>query len=200
MVKIRSASVSDLHSVVNIHRKAFPDFFLTKMGPRFLKEMYSGYLRHSSGIFLVATDGNGVVGFVVGTTLPEKFFSELRKQRALSFLVCSIPGLLRNPVLVSKKLFSAIFYRGDEPEELRDGALLSSIGIVPEQFGKSIGKKLVAEFEREAFSGGSEFVFLTTDKLNNDRVNQFYKKNGYTIESSFSQVGNRQMLRYLKKR
>lgn len=200
MINIRSASINDLHSVVEVHGEAFPNFFLTRMGSGFLREMYSGYLCHSSGIFLVATDRDDIVGFVVGTTSPEKFFSDLRKKRALFFLVYSIPGLLRNPILVFKKLFSAIFYRGDKPEELIESALLSSIGVKPDYFRKSVGRSLLEGFEGEAFSKGSASVFLTTDKLNNDRVNLFYRNNGYAVESFFTQVGGRQMLRYIKKR
>lgn len=200
VTNIRSASINDLQSIVKVHGEAFPDFFLTKMGPKFLKEMYSGYLRHSSGIILVATDHKDVVGFVTGTTSPEEFFSDLRRRRAFLFLIYSIPGLLRNPILVFRKLLSAIFYRGDKPEKLMGSALLSSIGIKPAHSRKSIGKSLLKCFEDEAFLKGSEFVFLTTDKVNNDHVNSFYRNNGYSIESIFTQVHGRHMLRYIKKR
>ena len=199
-INVRCAGVSDIHSVVEAHEASFPNFFLTRMGSRFLKEMYSGYLAHPSCIFLVAIDGDQIVGFIAGTTSPDIFFPQLRKKRALYFIVYAFPALLRNPSFVFKKLFSAIFYRGDKPAELNNGALLSSIGVIPNVRGTSIGKNLLKCFENEAFSRGVEFVYLTTDKLNNERVNQFYRKNDYVVESSFMQNSVRPMLRYVKKR
>lgn len=198
-IKIRPADVSDLCSVVEVHVASFPGFFLTNMGSRFLREMYLGYLSHSTGIFLVAMNGKKVVGFVTGTTSPDIFFSELRKKRALHFLIYAIPGLLRNPVLVFKKLYSAVFYRGDEPVELSNSALLSSIGVMPNIQGKSVGKSLLNCFEKEAFSRGVEYVYLITDELNNEHVNKFYSNNDYFVESSFIQNSVRKMRRYVKK-
>lgn len=198
-IRIRRADFSDIPSVVETHKVSFPGFFLTKLGSRFLGEMYSGYLTHPSGILLVALEGKDVVGFVSGTTLPDLFFSQLRRKRALYFLVYSFPALLRNPLIVFKKLFSAIFYRGDKPTELSNGALLSSIGVLPKVQGKSVGKNLLKCFEEEVFSRGIDFVYLTTDKLNNEQVNQFYRKNDYSVESSFFQNSVRPMLRYTKK-
>jgi len=199
-LKIRSATVSDLQSIVKTHEESFPDFFLTKMGSKFLKEMYSGYLSHPSCILLVALEEEEVLGFVSGTTSPNIFFSQLRRKRAIYFLAYSLPALFRHPFLVVKKLFSAMFYQGDNPAELKNAALLSSIGVKLIAQGKSVGKNLLDSFEREAFSRGVEFIYLTTDKLDNKYVNQFYGKNGYIVESSFTQNSIRPMLRYIKKR
>lgn len=199
-IKIRKANVDDLDSVVKVHVISFPGFFLTKMGGRFLKEMYSAYVVHHSGVFFVALDDNKIVGFIAGTTSPDIFFAQLKRKRAFYFLMYSFPNLLRNPIFVFKKIFSAIYYRGDKPAELNNGTLLSSIGVIPDAQVKSVGKKLLKHFEDEAFSRGADFVYLTTDKLNNERVVQFYCNNGYIVESTFVQNKIRPMLRYFKKR
>ena len=142
LIEIRRANVSDIASVVEVHKTSFPEFFLTKMGSNFLREMYLGYLFHPSGIFYVAIVGGHIAGFVAGTISPDIFFSQLRKKRALYFFIYALPALLRNPKLVFKKLYSALFYRGDKPAELSNGALLSSIGVIPAGQGNSVGKKL----------------------------------------------------------
>lgn len=197
-MKLRLANERDIDAVTSVHLAAFPGFFLTSLGRKFLSEMYRGFLKHPSGIFFVAEEGGEVMGFAAGTSAPAVFFSELRRRRSLFFLMWALPALLRHPAVVIQKLLSAIFYRGDEPAALEAGALLSSIGVRPDVVGKSVGKKLLNYFENEAFSRGVDFIYLTTDEADNDRVNQFYKNNGYLVESTFRQGASRAMLRYIK--
>ncbi len=199
-LKIRNAVKDDLSTVIKVHALAFPGFFLTYMGYGFLKEMYSGYLTHPSGIFLVAVYDGELVGFVTGTTSPGLFFTELRRKRAFFFLLYALPGLLRRPFLVVKKLFSAMFYHGDKPAEIKNSALISSIGVAPNMQGKSVGKKLLERFEEQVFSNGVESIYLITDESNNDYVRKFYSRNHYDIESRFTQNTGRTMLRYIKRR
>jgi ribosomal protein S18 acetylase RimI-like enzyme len=198
-MKIRTATVDDVIAVARIHAVAFPNFFLTTLGDRFLRELYSGFLNHSSGIFFVADEAGTVVGFVAGTSSPDIFFSQMRQRRGIFFLLCVIPAVFRNPIVVARKLYSAVFYRGDKPAKLENCALLSSIGVMPMALGKNIGLELLGKFESEAFSRDARFVYLTTDQICNDRVNAFYRKCGYHEESRFLQQAHRPMLRYLKK-
>jgi hypothetical protein len=56
------------------------------MGKQFLKELYRGFLIEPSGLCLVEIDRKDVVGFVVGTTQFEGFFSRLLRTRWPAFL------------------------------------------------------------------------------------------------------------------
>ena len=96
------------------------------------------------------------------------------------------------------KIYGALFYKGDQPQTLRQAALLSSIGVIRNFGGKSLGGMLLAGFEHKVLSKGIYFVYLTTDQVNNDHVNSFYTKYGYKQESQFMQQGSRPMLRYIK--
>jgi len=197
-MKIRNATLDDVIAVAEIHAVAFPDFFLTTLGDKFLRELYSGFLNHSSGIFFVADEADKVIGFVAGTSSPDIFFPAMRQRRGLFFLMSAIPAVLRNPIVVVRKLYMAVFYRGDKPAEVENGALLSSVGVMPVALGKNVGRELLEQFESEAFSRGAGFVYLTTDQIENDRVNAFYRKCGYHEESRFNQQAIRPMLRYIK--
>lgn len=51
---IRKMVASYLGSVVAIHKEAFEGFFLTRMGPRFLRAYYQAVLDFEASISLVA--------------------------------------------------------------------------------------------------------------------------------------------------
>ncbi|WP_445425010.1 GNAT family N-acetyltransferase [Alishewanella sp. HL-SH06] len=196
---IRSATESDIDSVVILHIKAFEGFFLTSLGKSFLRKLYQAFLFEESGVFRVITDDDGnIIGFAAGTTSPDLFFSSLRKKKWLSFLISSIPGVLNQPIKVLRKLYHAMFYKGDKPAELLSSALLSSIAVLPEMTGKSLGKELLLDFEKQVKSMNVASLYLTTDKFGNDSVVAFYTKTGYQIESDFTQPNGRKMLRLIK--
>jgi len=198
-MQIRSAKKTDIELVVRVHCDAFSGFFLTSLGSWFLRELYSGFESHPNGIFLVAVDKEKIIGFVVGTSSPKTFFSDIRKCRGVYFFIKAMPAVIRNPVTVLRKLLGALFYRGDAPVEIEGGALISSIGVLPESSGKGCGAKLMYAFEQLATSQGAKFIYLTTDKHGNEKVNAFYKVCGYQVESCFIQSRGREMYRYMKK-
>ncbi len=197
-MKIRSAQPEDISNIVDVHIKGFEGFFLTLLGRGFLSELYKAFAFRESGVLLVLYSDDNIFGYVAGTVKPVEFYRNLRKDKAFSFFLKAIPSLLRNPYVVTKKLWYALFYKGEKPSNLSGAALLSSIAILPDSSGKYLGKKLLLEFEKSVKSLGCESLYLTTDKFGNDRVVAFYKRSGYEIESEFIQAEGRKMLRLFK--
>lgn len=196
---IRNAEIRDVPSIVSVHIAAFPRFFLTLLGAPFLTELYSSYITRELGILRVLCDEEGsVLGFAAGCVKPDVFYSKLKKDRGIFFILKIMPGLLSNPVLVVKKIWYSLFYKGDSPRGIEDAGLLSSIAVHPIHSGKALGKILLEDFEGQVQSSGPGFIFLTTDKIDNWNVVQFYKKSGYVVESEFLQSGGRIMLRFIK--
>lgn len=195
---IVKADRTDLAEVARLHVHAFPGFFLTSLGLSFLEELYAGFLSHPSGIFLLAKNDEGIAGFVAGTSDPLEFFPDLRRRRRFAFVFKAIPSVLRNPLPVCRKLLYAVRYRGEAAVTRCSGALLSSIGTTVVSRGSGVAASLILEFEKEAMARGVDFIYLTTDAEQNDRVNAFYQKNGYAVASRFQQNGRRDMLRYEK--
>lgn len=198
-MEVRQATESDIEAIVFIHIAAFQGFFLTLLGTSFLKSLYMAFLKREYGILRVAiTEQDKVVGFAAGTSLPQSFFSQLRKEQWVSFLLKALPSLLIKPTLVIKKLYFALFYKGDKPATLSDVSLLSSIAVLPDLAGKSVGKLLISDFEAQVKVAGSRALYLTTDKVGNDKVVFFYERVGYQIECEFKQPSGREMLRLIK--
>jgi ribosomal protein S18 acetylase RimI-like enzyme len=199
-MQIRNANLDDIAQIVDVHIKSFDGFFLTTLGRRFLTLLYQGFLETESGILRVSCIEQHICGFSAGSTVPETFFSDLRQKHWLKFFVAALPSLILNPIVVFKKLFHAIFYKGDGIETLQNAALLSSIAVDPHYSGKAVGSALLKDFEQQVYNkSGLEYVYLTTDKNSNDRVISFYTKALYFQDSQFSQSGKRIMLRFVKK-
>jgi ribosomal protein S18 acetylase RimI-like enzyme len=194
---LRPASLGELPRIVAAHQAAFPGFFLTLLGPRFLRELYAGFLTAGSSICYVAENGGECLGFVVGTTEPAGFFKRLLARRWHAFLYAGLPFLISHPVSVSERFLAALFFRGDLPAVITDGTLLSSIAVLPSAKGRGIGWALVEKFCAEAEARGSGYVYLVTDENDNHGANRFYRKCGFSLDGSSRRKSGRVMNRYL---
>lgn len=207
-MNIQRATSADADSVsylVNLHIAAFPGFFLTSLGPRFLSVLYKNYLSSSACICLIARNAEGVnadpVGVAVAIVNPSSFYKGLLRTQGIKFFFCAIPSLLRNPGTVIKKLASALFYKGDASKEVdtSNAVLLSTISVSPDAQGLGVGRDLLEGVEQFSNQSKFDFIYLTTDRDGNEAVNTFYLKNGYALDAVLSKSGNRFMNRYIKK-
>jgi ribosomal protein S18 acetylase RimI-like enzyme len=195
---VRNMAIADLDEVVEVHIHAFQGFFLTMLGRSFLHDLYKSFIDDPFSICLVAEKNLLVKGFVVGNLKPDKLFRKMLLKRGYLFLLHSLKALIRNPIIVSKRLTYALFYRGENPPGFARPALLSSIGVDPREAIKGVGSHLSDAFCKEAFSKGADVVCLTTDMIGNDQVNAFYAKNGFTLFDVIEKIKGRKMNRYIK--
>lgn len=191
----RLMKMSDINPCVDIHMQAFQGFFLTFLGPAFLKELYSSILVDPSGIGLVIERGGQVRGFVIGTQQPAGLYSRLLRQRWWAFGLASIGPLLRNPKILTRLLRA--FRKPNEKSDVANCGTLMSIAVLPEEQGKSAGKQLVTAFLDRARQCGLSYVNLTTDALDNVSANRFYQKMGFVLTRTFLTPENRQMNEYM---
>lgn len=184
-------------TVVAVHLRAFPGFFLTFLGPRFLREFYGSFLADPTGIAFVAVDDptGDVLGSVVGPMVPAGYFKRLLKRRWWAFCLASAAAMLKRPSVV-RRLFRAVFYRGESPPG-GARALLSSISVAPEAQGRGVGRALVDAFVCEVRRRGGRGCFLTSDAQGNEAVNRFYAVCGWRLESTFTRPDGRTMNRYV---
>jgi ribosomal protein S18 acetylase RimI-like enzyme len=194
IVKIKNRH---LDKIVEIHMSAFSNFFLTFLGPLFLREFYKSFIYDQTGIGFVAEDSqtHDVLGAVVGPLVPAGYFKRLLKKRWFAFCLASSVAVLKRPTII-KRLFRAVFYRGDAPAG-QQRALLSSIAVSPKTQGQGVGQALVKRWVDEVRRRGGTGCYLTTDAENNEKVNSFYQKLGWKIESTFKTPENRVMNRYI---
>jgi ribosomal protein S18 acetylase RimI-like enzyme len=194
---IRPSTIEEAPALAKVHREAFPGFFLTSLGERFLTQLYRSFASSAQAICLVACSDDAIVGFVAGPLRPKAFFRQLLVARGPAFAVAAIPSLLRNPMPVARRLVAAVFYRGEAPAQ-SGAALVSSICVTPSAQGGGVAGRLLEEFCSAASARGARYVYLTTDRDANDRANAFYERAGFSLEAEVARDGERVMNRYIK--
>jgi ribosomal protein S18 acetylase RimI-like enzyme len=194
-MEITKITQKALNDIIKIHIEAFPGFFLTFLGPGFLKEFYKSFLYDDQGIGFVAVEDNRILGAIVGPFRPAGYFKRLLLRKWYVFCFASIGAVLRKPKVI-KRLFRAVFYRGEAPQG-KDRALLSSIAVSPSAQGKGIGKALVMKWLDAVSARGGKGAFLTTDAENNNVVNSFYHNLGWKLDSTYETSEGRKMNRYV---
>ncbi len=183
----------DIEQVVQLHLRTFSGFFLSFLGKTFLQVLYVSILDDPSGIAYIYGDSK-VIGFVAGTSHPAGFYRQLISKRLLHFIFASINPVIQRPGIIPRMLRAL-----NSPREVDPGpacATLMSIAVAPEAQGLGIGKKLVGAFLAEAVRRGMMEVNLTTDALNNEPVNQFYQRYGFSLARSFTTPEGRLMNEY----
>jgi len=186
---------SEVACAALLHSQAFPTFFLSSLGPRFLTEFYRAFTCDAQAVSTVVKSENRIIGVAVGTVQPQGFYKRLLKRRWPWFVIFSFPAVARQPA-IALRLLRAVSYRGDPPAG-PERALLSSIALAPSFRGQGLGKLLLRAWAQEAARQGAVGAYLTTDAVRNDAVNKFYRSCGWTIESSYRTHEGRLMNRYM---
>ena len=195
---VRQATAADVPAMVEIHLRAFPDFFLSQLGRPFLRRLYAGFVREASGCALIAQQGGAVVGYIAGTSRPERYFRERLHREGLAFACNALPGLLRAPARTAERLWSALRYRGERPPDLPEGWLVSSVAVDPGARAGGTGSALVRAFCARAAAARAPWVYLLTDESGNDEVQAFYKRAGFQLHSRIVRSGGRVMRVYVQ--
>lgn len=192
---IRLARTADVPAMVLVHQAGFPGFFLSFLGPRFLRELYTALLEDPDGIGFVASGPADISGFVVGTAQPAGFYRRLLQQSWWRFAIASVPSVLRRPSIMPR-LLRALSMPEQAAQHVGRGTLMS-IAVLPQFQGGGIGQTLVRAFLEEASHRRLHQVDLTTDRNDNDAANRFYQQLGFTCERTYETPEGRAMNVYV---
>lgn len=194
---IRKALQKDIDAIVSIHRDAFDGFFLTSLGPSFLKLYYSCFECCGDSLLLVAEDNNEVVGFAATAMTSRHFNSRLIKSNLIKFGLLSIKLLFSSPKSLVR-LVRNMSKRSRNVEDDGDYAELYSIGVSGSSQGKGIGKQLLLATEAALRDSSVAKVSLTTDYDENEKAISFYHSLGYSTLYEFVTYPERKMYRLIK--
>lgn len=192
--KIRKADKAILKDISELHIKAFPDFFLTKLGKRFVGLLYKCYIEDKKSEVAIAQDGKDLIGFVAYSYDYPMFYKNLVKKHIVKFALCSLLATVKHPSFI-KRLFGA-FRKSNEVQKEEKYVEIASICVNPEKSGKGTGTLLIDYVKNNVDFRIYEYINLETDAKDNDRVNKFYIKNGFKLHRTYTTKEGRRMNEY----
>jgi ribosomal protein S18 acetylase RimI-like enzyme len=179
VVSVKQASCDDIQTIVDIHIRAFPGFFTTQLGSRFLFVYYSAVLNYSGGKIYLASAKGRVVGFVGGFMAASEFYRFYKNQYKFKVLWALLMKMITDLSLVPR-ICRSLISGGQKPiaeSKIAGFVELSSIAALPDSQNLRVGQRLLEEFIASYLHDGAVGIYLSTDTLDNDQVNGFYLKN-----------------------
>jgi ribosomal protein S18 acetylase RimI-like enzyme len=195
-VDITQMTSRHLAGVVEVHMASFDGFFLTFLGPRFLRLIYSELLREPGSVALVAQErvAQAVVGFAAGVTNLSGFYRRAAVRRAPAFAFASLRAIAKRPAIVLRLARTLAYPPGNQRST--GGAVLMALAVHPEATSSGIGQRLVTAFIAEMRAQRVARISVMTDKDNNARANRFYKNIGFEVGQTVHTPEGRRMIEY----
>jgi ribosomal protein S18 acetylase RimI-like enzyme len=197
VIRVRLLTLADLPAVAHIHRAAFPESALSRIGLGAIRRYYAWQMTgpHHSVAF-GACAGGELAGFCFGGVYNGAVTGFLRQNRLYLLLVVALrPWLLTDPFFRERIIQAARILRIRLiPKWLRRKRKASwparpsiqpeasfgilSIAVHPAHRGSGIGSQLMAEAERIALASGFTRMDLTVHTSNAQAI-RFYEKQGW---------------------
>ena len=195
---IRKANKNDVKEIVSIHQQAFPDFFLTTLGNRFLRMYYKCMCNCKDAVTFCAEEDGEVKGFATCSYYSHGFNTSLIKKNLFKFGLMGVELMFTKPKAVLR-LAKNLDKKAESinVEDKGEYAELYSIAVKPGNQGSGIGKKLLTATEADVAKHNS-IISLTTDYYNNDKTIGFYHSLDYQNYYEFVTYPNRRMWRMIK--
>lgn len=192
---IEKMNSTHLLEVIDIHLESFPGFFLTFLGRRFLYVYYHGVIQYPDCIASVFIENGNVQGFVAGVMNPSGFYSALIKRDIFRFAIAAFPAFLKRPGIILR-LLRAFRRPGEAPKKAYGISELTSLAVRPSAQGQGFGRDLIDAYIARVKALGGISIFLSTDAINNDSVNKFYRNRRFKLHKSYYTHENRLMNHY----
>ena len=197
MICVRELSIDEkryIQSIAMLHKRAFPSFFLTQLGLPFLCTLYNGYLEDCNSGIIIAEENKSIKGFIAYSNEYSLFYKGLIKKHLLKFAICSVGAILRHPASIRRLL--GAFTKSENVKRKEKYVELASICVDPEYEGRGIGSSLVSYMKAMVNYDVYAYINLETDAEFNERANNFYKENGFSLSSNFVTKEGRTMNEY----
>lgn len=181
MITYRLATNEDLIKIAQIHKEQFPTHYLGQFNKSLLVRFYS-YLLDGKNIFVVAEDGDQILGFVVGGEWKyiESKLNRFIKENVMRYAWQIV--IHPRTWLKSVRKFIGLFYRPKHDYILLDDVekyTLLSIATAKRSQGKGIGSGLIDAFNDEMKQISNRYFLSVQD--NNENAIRFYGKKGFVV-------------------
>jgi len=189
-IDVKLIEPEDLQSIVSIHRAAFPNTALSRLGEGTVRRYYLWQMRGPHGVSgLVALVREARVGFLIGGVFQGALTGFLRRHKwYLAFLLLVRPWLLFHSrfwrkIRTALRLLLAspkAPVRETSSPEVCDSAQFTvlAVAVHPDFQRLGIGKCLMDLAERKARESGATEMHLTVEPENTPAI-RLYERLGY---------------------
>jgi ribosomal protein S18 acetylase RimI-like enzyme len=192
-VHYRTMDAEDLPFVVEQHLHHFPDGFFARLGPRFLREYYRGFLTGASARTAVAETDGRRVGYLVGVTDPASHRDHVVRRHGRGLVLRAAAAMLLRPSLAvcflrtrsglyTRKLLRRRRRASTAPASPGTAgrtAVLTHVAIEPSAQSQGIGSTLIQRFQRQVADAGCDRLTLVTAS-GDDGAGPYYRRRGWT--------------------
>lgn len=192
--ELDKATKDYVKTIAELHKRAFPAFFLTQLGVPFLTTLYTGYLEDADSGIIVAEDDGKLLGFIAYSNDYPRFYKGLIKHHLVKFAFCSFGAAIRHPSFI-KRLLGA-FKKSELVVKTEKYVELASICVDPTIESKGVGSAMIDYLKDIVDFGTYAYINLETDADENDGVNKFYVKNGFELSRQYTTAEGRKMNEY----
>lgn len=192
--ELKSTNQKTIQTIAELHKKAFPTFFLTQLGIPFLKTLYTGYIKDKNSGIIVAENKDRIVGFIAYSKEYSSFYKGLIKNHLFKFAFCSLGAAIKHPSFI-KRLLGA-FKKSDSVVKEEKYVELASICVDPRIESRGLGSKLIDYLKGIVDFDVYAYINLETDADDNEGANYFYVKNGFKLARTFVTAEGRRMNEY----
>lgn len=197
-MEVRPISLDEknvVEDVISIHLEAFKGFFLSFMGRGFLRQMYSSYCEHDESELLVAFDeSEKAIGFIAYSGNMSGLYKYMLRKKIIKFAWYAFGAFLRRPSIFVRLVRALL--RPREAKRKEQYVELASIGISPNSRAQGVGTNMITSLKNRVDFSKYEYITLDTDSINNEGVNSFYIKNGFSLFREYCTPEGRKMNEY----
>ena len=176
MITYRIAKQDDVPSIVQVHLECFPDSMWAFLGGNLISNFYREYITEQN-LFIVAINGENIIGFCMGYERPTQARSRFMKKNRWNLIKRVSVGLLSFNHLVYQKVFDAMRTKIKVTRQPTAKGDLLSICVLQDYRGQGIAQELTHQFESLLSKRGISEYTLSVHS-NNHRAISFYKRIG----------------------
>lgn len=201
MPEVRRAEAGDDRALAALHRRVFPAYASTALGPGFCAALLRTYRRRSDGSVLVVAGPDGPVGYLVGApaAVQREVNAALRVRAGIAALArvarADARAHLVGPEARDRIRRTLLRRRGAGPDPVVDGGIpgeveadvrIVLIGVDEGARGSGVADALLEAFASDARARGHHAADLAV-AAENVAAHRCYERNGWRAVASASE-------------
>lgn len=186
MPTIRRMTPADAADVARLHAESITEGFLSRLGPRFLRQLYIGVNQAEGSCVFVAEHGGRVLGFCAYARNVSAMYKRVLRQRFFRLGLASLPYSLHPRLFI--EAFDTLRYPSKQAVGDLPKAEILSISVDAAARGTGTGRALLdAVLARAREDGEPRIKVLAGAAL--EGANRFYLACGFTKVAELIQHG-----------